>query len=66
MSTISRAYTRRYGDSGQLMAYAEWSDGGRTEGPAKRPLVPAGLHMTALFDRAKREGLTVAHEEWPA
>jgi hypothetical protein len=48
------------------MAYAEWSDGGRTEGPAKRPLVPAGLHMTALFDRAKREGLTVAHEEWLA
>ena len=63
-ATVTRVYTRYYSDNRQLSAYAEWSDGGRTEGPAVAPERPAHSHMAALFAAAKRQGLAVAHEEW--
>lgn len=62
--TIRRAFTRFYSDNRQLNAYVEWSDGSRTEGAAHAPKRPAGAHMNALFDRAKRDGLTITHEVW--
>jgi hypothetical protein len=59
---ITRAYIRTYTDNGQVTAYVEWIDeqgaSGRTEG--KR----GNAHMKALFDRAKREGVTVECEQW--
>lgn len=70
--TITRAYTRHYSDNGQTKAYVEWGDGSRTEGDvtdhcpccgSKRPN-GLGEHMTALFARAHREGLTIEHEAW--
>lgn len=62
---ILRVYTRRYSDSGQCTAYVEWSDGSRTEGPARNyNQVPIGEHMRALFERALREGLTIGRETW--
>jgi hypothetical protein len=64
---ITKAYTRRYRDNGELKSYVEWSDGSRTEGDAKMyhgiPL-PCGVHMGALFDRALRDGLTIGRETW--
>lgn len=62
--TITKVYTRFYSDNRQLTAYVEWSDGSRTEGEAAKPLTPKGLHMAALFDRAKREGQAITHEVW--
>ncbi len=62
---IVRAYTRRYTDSGQCKAYVEWSDGSRTEGEARSyNQMPIGPHMTALFERAVRDGLKIERETW--
>lgn len=68
---IKRIYTRHYRDNGQLVAYVEWADGARTEGQADRSTNPRhpttfsfGTHMHALFNRAKREGLTMQREVW--
>ncbi len=62
---ITRAYTRRYSDTGHVMAYVEWADGSRTEGKARHyNAVPIGPHMQALFDRALRDGLTIERETW--
>lgn len=61
---IRRAYTRFYADNRQLTAYVEWSDGSRTEGKAVAPKRPSGLHMSQLFNRAKRDGLSITHEAW--
>ena len=59
---IVRAYTRTFSDTGQVTAYVEWigskGDQGRTEGS------PNGSHMTALFARAKREGVPITKERW--
>jgi len=55
---IVAAYVRTYTDSGQTKAYIEWDDGSFTEGE------PNNAHMTALFERAKREGVRVRHEVW--
>jgi hypothetical protein len=57
---ITRAYVRRYDDTGQTKAYVEWADGSRTEGNGDR----LGVHMQALFDRARRHGLTITREDW--
>jgi len=62
--TIKRAVTRLYSDTGQLSAVIYWSDGSATFGRAVGPLEPDGPHMVALFERAKRDGLTVEHEVW--
>lgn len=64
ISTIKRAYTRLYSDSGQLVAYVEWSNGSRTEAATDKPREARGTHMRALFERAKRDGLSVDHETW--
>lgn len=69
IARVTKAYVRRYSDSGQVSAYVEWTDTqgrtGRTEGPAdRRTLRPIGLHMTALFDRTRREGAPVTQERW--
>lgn len=62
---IIRVYTRRYSDTGQTMAYVEWSDGSRTEGNARSySRAPIGTHMQALFDQALREGLKIERETW--
>jgi hypothetical protein len=62
---IVRVYTRKYRDTGQVTAYVDWSDGTRTEGPARHyNKVPMGTHMQTLFDRALRDGLNVEREEW--
>jgi hypothetical protein len=62
---IVRVYTRRYSDSGQCSAYVEWSDGTRTEGPARNyNQMPVGKHMIALFERAVRNGLKIERETW--
>jgi hypothetical protein len=50
---ITAAYVRTYSDSGQTVAYVEWSDGSRTEGEPDNP------HMQALLARAKRDGVNV-------
>lgn len=65
--TIKRIWTRRYRDSKQCKAYAEWSDGARTEGDAHKVgkhWIPCGVHMIALFERALEDGLSCKHEEW--
>jgi hypothetical protein len=61
-STIKRAYTRHYSDTGQTFAYVEWSYGSRTEGEVEHHRL--GLHMLALFQRAQREGITIENETW--
>lgn len=64
---ITRAYVRHYTDNNQTVAYVEWIDHrgvpGRTEGAFKPPMASGcGLHMLALFARARREGIT--KERW--
>lgn len=66
---ITRAYIRRYSDSGQETAYVEWIDNrgkaGRTEGPCQfSDCIPIGGHMQALFERAIREGIKIECETW--
>lgn len=51
---IVKAYTCHYGDTGQIVAYVDWSDGSTTSGTD-----PVDGHMYALFLRARREGLTI-------
>lgn len=66
-TTIKRAYTRHYRDNDQLIAYVEWSDGSRVEGPAELyhgKRIPSSALMGALFERAMREGLNIEHETW--
>lgn len=55
---ITAAYVRHYRDNGQTTAYVEWADGSRTEGCL------SGMHMQALFERARREGLTIGRQVW--
>lgn len=55
---IARAYVREYRDSGHTVAYVEWSDGSRTEGPEH------SAHIAALFERAKRDSVPVDREIW--
>ena len=50
---IRTAYVRTYPDTGKTIAHVEWSDGSWTTGD------PHNLHMKALLDRAKREGVHV-------
>lgn len=63
---IKRIFVRRYSDNGETVAYAEWSDGGRTEarlrwyGLTRR----FGDHMHALLKLAKRDGLRLERETW--
>jgi hypothetical protein len=69
IAKITRAYTRRYVDNDSIKSYVEWVDtkgeAGRTEGYAQRgKRTPIGEHMQALFERAKREGVTIEHETW--
>lgn len=52
-SSIRTAYVRRYPDTGQRTAHVEWSDGSWTSGD------PSSVHMRALLERAKREGVHV-------
>jgi len=56
--TIVKAYTRRYTDTGQIVARVEWLDGSVTTGD------PASVHMQQLFKRAQREHLIGEHEEF--
>ena len=62
IATITAAFTRHYTDSSQLTAYICWIDSagkvGRTEGER------TNSHMRALFDRARREGVSIEHETW--
>lgn len=69
--TITRAYVRRYSDSGQVVAYVDWKNGSRTESTLRvldighnRRAVTFGTHMHALFARAKAAGLTPQRETW--
>ena len=69
IAKITRAYTRYYSDNRSTMAYVEWIDHkgkcGCTEGDARQyNRVPIGDHMYALFERAKREGVTIEKETW--
>lgn len=71
IAKITKAYVRTYSDNGQSKAYVEWVDTngehGRTEGEAVMQggrLVPERTHMTALFARARREGVRVRRETW--
>lgn len=71
MNTITRIYVRRYSDTGQLVAYVEWSNGSRTVGPLthtnhpKRLSLPTfGSHMHALMGNAHRAGLRLVRETW--
>jgi hypothetical protein len=64
---IKRVYTRHYTDNDTWRAYVEWADGSRTEGQAiehKGDVLPTSLHMSNIFDRARRQGLTVEHQTW--
>ena len=73
IARITRAYVTRYWDSGQTTAYVEWIDQrgrpGRTEGKMgpcphceRGHAFSFGAPMTALLDRAVREGLTIERE----
>lgn len=70
MTHITRIYVRRFSDTGQVRACAEWSDGSRTEGHITTHRIPRrpfpfftfGQHMHALFQRARREGLRLERE----
>lgn len=75
IARITHAYVRHYSDNGQTKAYVEWIDNkgktGRTEGEygpcacCGSPRVNnLGQHMNALFERAKREGVTIERETW--
>lgn len=75
ITTITKAYVRKYSDSGQVTAYVEWIDHkgrtGRTEGGAPGTPCPccgakrkATTHMGALFERAERQGIVVERQEW--
>jgi hypothetical protein len=63
IAKITKAYVRTYSDNQTTRSYVEWIDTkgveGRTEGA-----VPLGTHMLALFERAKREGVTPIYEQW--
>lgn len=52
IARITKAYIRKYSDSGQIQAYVEWIDGrgatGRTEGE------PCNLHILAPNVRASK------------
>lgn len=64
---IKRAYTRHYRDNDQRSAYVDWADGSRTEGEAEDYhgiLLPVGMHMGLLFERALAQGLKIEHEIW--
>lgn len=64
---IVKVLIRHYSDNGQNSSIVEWGDGSRTEGAAvdyHGVLIPVGIHMGALFDRAIREGLTVERQVW--
>lgn len=68
---IKRIYVRRYSDSGQVVAYAEYVNGSRTEAPIRRIdvgrgrwFMVTGTHMHAIFARAKRAGLRLERETW--
>ena len=73
---ISRFYIRHYRDSGQTVAYCEWTDGARTEGQMTTYHAEGGfgdcclfdnkfgIHMTQLAMRAIRDGLTIETEVW--
>ena len=78
ITKITKFYIREYSDNGQTKVYAEWIDHkgrpGRTEGDVgpcsccgrEAPYVEIalGTHMTALRDRAKREGVEIIFETW--
>jgi hypothetical protein len=68
IAKITKAYVRLYSDNGQCAAYVEWIDDtgqcGRTEGEADTAWGPKGSHMSALFARAKREGVSPTWERW--
>lgn len=68
---ITKAYVRHYRDNGQVTAYVEWADGGRTEGatmrlddPRRGVRITFGTHMHALFAAAKRQGIQMHREVW--
>jgi len=77
---IKRVYIRHYRDNGSTVAYCEWSDGSRTEGHIRPQChcvhggqpshfigcdgAPFGEHMTALMNRAVRDGAPVSFEVW--
>lgn len=62
ITKITKAYTRKYSDTKQTVSYVEWVDNkgksGRTEGDAKN------LHMSALLNRACKEGVQVEEQTW--
>ena len=68
IAKITRAYVRRYTDTGQAMAIVEWRDDHGKQGVTEGDYGPCrccgakpkdGSHMAALFDRARREGITI-------
>lgn len=61
IAKITRIYTRRSADNGQVTTYVEWVDRrgrtGRTEGSAFSD------HMRALISRGEREGVIPTRED---
>jgi hypothetical protein len=55
---LKDAFVRRYTDSGQATAYIIHASGVRTEGDIMNK------HITALLQRAMREGLPIRQETW--
>lgn len=69
--TIKRIYVRHYRDSGEVVAYVEWSTGSRTEATLQafdigrnRRAYTFGSHMHALMKQANRQGLKLEREVW--
>lgn len=72
MKHLTRIYVRRYRDNGQVTAYADWSDGSRTESQLRyfdrahyeHRVITFGAYMHDLFARAKAGGLRMQRETW--
>ncbi len=62
IAAIQRYVTRKYRDTGQVVATAFWMDEKGVYGSTSGD--PDGTHMLALKARAEREGAMVADESW--
>ncbi len=68
ITKVTKVYLRHYTDSDQKSVYVEWIDEkgevGRTESYLYKSSGKPGLHMIALLNHAKRDGITMEYQTW--